>query len=168
MVKTWWEGMIVWEKLSKLRDSTLATLDTKRLELRVSTYSKELQQMYSALGEIYYNAKRNKGKINEAQVEGLLEGVDRLQQRIKYLGKHILEKKQKNDTGYNEPKSSEPKEHKAYAKLRRNQEDLMIKRTVDGIQFLKLCPECLAQIQAEQLVCEHCYYHFSDKKGDSI
>ena len=155
----------MWEKLSKLRDETLSKLDTKKLELRVSIYSKELSQMYIALGKIYYDTKRSKSAVDEEQVEEILEGIDSIQQRIKYLSKHISEKKLKLDAVTAEPKSTpESKEHKAYAKLRRNQDDLIIKRTVDGIQFLRLCPECHTQINAELLVCNNCGYDFSEKK----
>ena len=156
----------MWEQFSKLRDETLIKLDTKRLELRISGYSKELNQMYVALGEIYYNAQKNKSKIDDARINELLEGIDSIKQRIKYLGKHISEKKNKSDTSVEQKSPSESKDHKSYAKLKRNQDDLIMKRTVDGIKFFRLCPKCDTQNNAEWLACNNCDFDFSEKKID--
>ncbi|MDL2248483.1 hypothetical protein LJB89_02170 [Tyzzerella sp. OttesenSCG-928-J15] len=145
------------QKATKLSDDAKNAFNIKQNKLRIKRYFDEADMLFMDIGRIIY---KNRDKIQfseELKLDELFGDIESIGKRIRHLEKNIEETK----AGENKSRSiviSEASEN--YNILSRNESDLEIKRTEEGIKFVRTCPKCSADNLAAEKLCQTCGYEF--------
>jgi hypothetical protein len=142
------------------------TYDIKILIHKIKDYEKELKDCYVTVGKALHSSRKEDISLDEALIAATFENIDTLAYRINLLSRQIDQirkqetttKGQRRESAYQDavvPPSAEAIEEK-YAKLSMKEDDLKIRRTVEGIKAVRVCPACSCSNDPAAETCSGC------------
>lgn len=142
-----------------LSDKAHKTLNTTKLDFKIKSYNKDIEDFYNKIGKLIYDCKKNNKQVNADELNKMCNNIDKLKSKIKSLEKQILKIKNESEQQQN-CNNCEIKEYSNYSVLNKNENDLKILRTEEGIKFLKFCSECNTGNNPEAEICINCGHKF--------
>ncbi len=156
----------VGESLSSATKKASKRIDKAKLELKLKGYYKEERQLYQQIGLDFYLYHRK--ETDDATLSSLCLDIDNIKHRqvsierlIKALNRQEANQKDSKSPDKNQPDSISPKYLQNNLKLSKNNCDLTITRTENGIQLLRFCPECHLGNNPDVMVCQECGFEFT-------
>ena len=145
----------------KLSDSAKKTYNINKLNLKISTYKKEINLEYCKIGKLVFEGHEKNKPINTEQLDMYFNSISMRKSKISDFEKRISKIKDDADTEVEEV-FYEPK----YTRLNKSANDLKVIRTEEGVKFIRICPECSCSNEPDNAICSECGYEFSQKAVD--
>lgn len=132
--------------------------DTTKIDLKIKSYLKDINDEYIKIGKMIYNSKSQKQPISDVKLNELCKNINMIYDKIQKLEKKsALIKYDKVE--YKETESDIKSIN--YTTLNKKENDLKILRTEEGIKFLKFCSECNTGNNPESEICIKCGHKFN-------
>ncbi len=156
----------VGESLSSATKKAAKRIDKAKLELKLKGYYKEERQLYQQIGLDFYLYHRS--NTEDETLSSLCLDIDNIKHRqlsierlIQALNRREAEQKDGRSSEKNQPENINPKYLQTNFKLNKNESDLTITRTENGIQLLRFCPECHLGNNPNDRICRKCGHEFT-------
>jgi hypothetical protein len=138
-----------------LAENAKKNVDVKKIEFTIKGVKKENTLLYAQIGKLVYTCKKSGKPIVEQEIEALCAQIDG--NRIKVVG---LENKL-SELG-TQPKSQHIEEDITVTvePISKNDRDLRLVRTEQGVRFMRTCPECGGSNEPDSTSCASCGHSF--------
>lgn len=142
------------------------TYDLKVLTHKIKGYEKEIKDCYMEIGMALHLSRKEGIALDDQVASSLFENIENMNYRINQLLKQIdaIKKEDYNSQKHfqalpkaetNEAVSIVSDDDK-YFKLSMKDDDLKIRRTVEGIKAVRICPSCSSSNDPSIEVCTNC------------
>jgi ribosomal protein S27AE len=138
-----------------LSEKAKKNVDVKKLEFVIKGVKKENTLLYAQIGKLVYTCQRNGKPIVMSEIEALCAQIDG--NRLKMAG---LESKINDINEGAKPVQSSDDIPLDVAPISKNERDLRLVRTDEGVRFMKFCPECGGANEPDSSTCASCGYSF--------
>ena len=146
-----------YEALNRAGKNVKKTYDINALRRRILAYDREEKECLRQMGEIYYGELRRGITTSERRLGELAENVDNLRYRKAQLDRYRREMAEVKK----EPARDSPTIRiSTVGNLARSENDILIRRTEEGIAMVRLCPACGAENPSEAAECRGCGAEF--------
>jgi outer membrane murein-binding lipoprotein Lpp len=137
----------------KMGKTAKKTLDIRALNRRLKDYGAEEKESMAEIGRLYHSSKKT-GFMNEHRLNELMENVDNLKFRVNQLNKQKEEllKAERQEAA---KEAAKPAETRAQL-LCKNDSDIRIRRTKNGIALVRICSECKTENPSTAEFCSVC------------
>ncbi|MDR2903744.1 MAG: hypothetical protein LBU77_04490 [Clostridiales bacterium] len=143
------------------------TYDIKLLIHKIKGYEKELKNCFTTVGRALYTSRKENLPLDETLISTTFENIDNMIYRINLLSKQLEslrrqppggQKGQRKESGCQDAADASANENieEKYAKLSMKEDDLKIRRTVEGIKAVRVCPACGAANDPAEETCKSC------------
>lgn len=157
-----------------LAESAKKNVDVKRLELAIKSVRKENTLLYAQIGKLVYSCKKSGKAIAEREIEDLCARIDGnrikvadLEDKINRIEQEAQSKKKtgkaanKANAGI-KPDKADFEPEITVAPIAKNERDLRLMRTEQGVRFMRFCPKCGGANEPESKICASCGCSFAD------
>lgn len=141
-----------------LAENAKKNVDVKKIEFTIKGVKKENTLLYAQIGKLVYTCKKSGKPIVSKEIDDLCAQIDG--NRIKVAG---LESKL-TELNSQSKASAEDDIPLNVAPISKNERDLRLVRTDDGVRFMKFCPNCGGANEPDSGVCASCGYSFKSEK----
>lgn len=140
-----------------LAENAKKNVDVKKIEFTIRGVKKENTLLYAQIGKLIYTCKKSGKPIVSQEIENLCAQIDG--NRIKVAG---LESKITEINAQNKSQQTLGEDITVnVAPISKNEKDLRLVRTEEGIRFMKFCPNCGGSNEPDSVTCVSCGYSFS-------
>ena len=136
------------------------TYHNTKIEFKIRALNKNVSDIAEEIGILTYASYKAKEAVSEAKVHELCTQIDAIKAKIHNLEKHKDNYETSGDFSQNAP-NPQSEDDSRYASLSRTENDMVIKRTNDGIKFMKFCPNCNVGTDPGAAECKNCDYLFN-------
>ena len=141
-----------------LAENAKKNVDVKKIEFTIKGVKKENTLLYAQIGKLIYTCKKSGKPIVSKEIDDLCAQIDG--NRIKVAG---LENKL-TELNSQSKAASEDDISLNVAPISKNERDLRLVRTDEGVRFMKFCPNCGGANEPDSAVCVSCGYSFKSEK----
>jgi ribosomal protein S27AE/Zn finger protein HypA/HybF involved in hydrogenase expression len=140
-----------------LAENARKNVDVKKLEFTIRNVKKENTLLYAQIGKLVYTCKKSGKPIVSQEIEDICAQIDG--NRIKVAG---LESKITELSAQAKIQQAEEDDITVnVAPISKNEKDLRLVRTEDGVRFMKFCPNCGGANEPDSTACVSCGYAFN-------
>ena len=139
-----------------LAENAKKNVDVKKIEFTIKGVKKENTLLYAQIGKLVYTCKKSGKPIVSKEIDDLCAQIDG--NRLKMAG---LESKLTELNA--QSKAAEEEISFNVAPISKNERDLRLVRTDEGIRFMKFCPNCGGANEPDSGVCASCGYSFKSE-----
>jgi ribosomal protein S27AE len=140
-----------------LAEKARKNVDVKKLEFVIKGVKKENTLLYAQIGKLVYTCQRNGKPIVMSEIEALCAQIDG--NRLKVAG---LESKINDINEGARPAPTNDDLPLDVAPISKNERDLRLVRTDNGVRFMKFCPKCGGANEPDSKECASCGYSFTN------
>ncbi len=141
-----------------LAENAKKNVDVKKIEFTIKGVKKENTLLYAQIGKLVYTCKKSGKPIVSKEIDDLCAQIDG--NRIKVAG---LESKL-TELNSQSKAAAEDDIPLNVAPISKNERDLRLVRTDEGVRFMKFCPNCGGANEPDSGVCASCGYSFKSEK----
>lgn len=134
-------------------------VDVKKIEFTIRGVKKENTLLYAQIGKLVYNCQKSGKPIVTSEIEDLCAQIDGNRLKLAGLENKITEINAKGTVAQADEDMSVE-----IPPISKNERDLRLVRTDEGVRFMKFCPKCGGSNEPEGEVCVSCGYNFNHKE----
>lgn len=147
----------VQKTIADISDKAHKKFNITKLELKIKSNLKEVDEMFMKIGKSIYWSKKNNTPVSTDELNYICKDIEKTMSKTERIGKQIENIKKNNVI---QEQNIVEKKEITYATLNKKENDLKILRTDDGIQFLKFCSECQTGNTPDSNTCIKCGHIF--------
>lgn len=143
-----------------LADNAKKNVDVKKIEFAIKGVKKENTLLYAQIGKLVYTCQKSGKPIVTGEIEALCAQIDGNRLKVAGLENKITEINARG--GASQPSLEDISVE--VSPISKNERDLRLVRTDEGIRFMKFCPNCGGANEPEGETCVSCGYNFNHEE----
>ena len=138
-----------------LAENAKKNVDVKKIEFAIKGVKKENTLLYAQIGKLVYTCKKSGKPIVSKEIDDLCAQIDGNRIKVANLENKLTELNVQNKASHEDISFNvEP--------ISKNERDLRLVRTDEGVRFMKFCPNCGGANEPDSDVCASCGYNFKN------